>query len=193
MPAILQEADEGTAAEFGTQLVLARAQNTYSFMADGIAIPRVNVERMRTETGEHHMGAVARKYLAAHPDYERKGMLRLRAVVETGFASWYPWSLENWGTTWGAYRVKVVDHLTDRFEFTFETAWAFPQPIFAKLTKDYPSLTFDLATYDEGSNFAGSGQIGPATVSPFTIGKASPELFEATYGHAPEVEEESDG
>ncbi|PTR06393.1 MULTISPECIES: hypothetical protein [unclassified Novosphingobium] len=192
MPAILKAAQESTIAEFGAALIMAEAQDQKNFFGGAeINIPDQWVAKMRQETGCHHMGEVARAYLAAHPEYREQGLLRLRAVAETGFVSWYPWAIQNWGTKWGSYRVSVTDN-GEPFAFSFETAWSFPEPVFAKLVEKFPTLTFDLATFDEGWNFAGEGQMGAVVAKPFEIGSATNELYERVYGHAPELEDEGE-
>jgi len=46
----------------------------------------------------------------------------LRALKQTGFAYWYDWANENWGTKWNAYESNRIapDHLS------FQTAWSVP-------------------------------------------------------------------
>lgn len=188
MPAILREAESSTNAQYGAALILARAGDTKSFFGSGVGIPDIWVGRMREETGVHHMGEVARIYLAAHPEYEVEGMKRLRAVIETGYTDWYPWSNVNWGTKWNAYSVETIDD-GEPFVFKFETAWSFPTPVFVALEARFAKLTFDCLTFDEGWNFAGKGQLGAVVADPFTIGEATDELYEAVYGHAPDHEE----
>ena len=78
----------------------------------------------------------------------------------------------------------------ERFRFKFETAWSFPQPIFDALEEQYPGLTFDCVTFDEGWNFAGRGQIGADVVEPFALCDASDELYQAVYGAPPQHEDE---
>jgi hypothetical protein len=188
MPAALEGVESSSQAEWGAALILARADDTRSFFEKNIAIPDVHWARMMAETGESHAGAVATRYLELHPEYEVEGLKRLRAIVETGFASWYPWNIKHWGTKWGSYRVEVTDDGTP-FSFRFETAWSFPEPIFAALVEQFPGLTFDCLCFDEGWNFAGRGQFGAETVEPFATCDATTELYEAVYGEPPEHDE----
>lgn len=130
---------------------------------------------------------VAKAYLAKHPEYEERGRARLNCILETGFADWYAWSIENWGTKWDSFRYREV--AADPFAFRFETAWSFPTPIFEALAAKYPTLTFDVMAFDEGWNFACEGQFGSEVRKPFETVEATDELYEAVYGQAPERED----
>lgn len=73
----------------------------------------------------------------------------IRALKETGFVSWYEWSIANWGTKWNAYSIE------DRGDsLKFETAWSMPKPILAALCKRIPDAEFvwKFADEDIGSN-----------------------------------------
>lgn len=63
---------------------------------------------------------------------------------------WYHWNIENWGTKWSAYD----SHNISDTEFSFQTAWSHPQPIFVALSEYFPKLVFDVKYADEdyGSN-----------------------------------------
>lgn len=121
-------------------------------------------------------------------------LLARRMLKEHGAKSWYDWSIREWGTKWGSYSFSIDnDDEGEPFAFRFDTAWAFPEPIFQQLVIMFPLLTFDLATYDEGSNFAGTGLMGPGeAANPFTIGDATDEIYEEVFGHPPETYDDED-
>jgi hypothetical protein len=189
MPDILKGSDESSTAEFGLQLVIARASNTHSFFDKNIAIPDVHWARMCEETGATHAGEVASRYLGAHPDWEEAGTKRLHAIAETGFAGWHSWAIANWGTKWGSYSVAIKDWTPEHLIFEFQTAWSFPAPIFDALTARYPTLTFDLKVFDEGWNFAMQGQLGAVVSDPLKTVEPTAALYEAVYGEPPERED----
>lgn len=107
-----------------------------------------------------------------------------------GARSWYEWNIANWGTKWGAYSFSVVSDAPGALDLKFDTAWAFPEPIFRKLMELYPSLTFAIDCFDEGWNFAGTGAFGPVGNCTYQQEKATDELYERVYGRKPEREEE---
>lgn len=74
----------------------------------------------------------------------------MRAIYETGFPSWYDWSVQNWGTKWNAYRAKRIDERTVRFE----TAWSVPAKWFVALSEKFlgEALTIRWADEDFGNN-----------------------------------------
>lgn len=191
MPEGLAEMVTGSEPEMGAALIIARGTHKHGFGlgADDLGLGRVHIDRIRADVNmpHDHLYEVAAAYLSAHLEVERAGKEMLRLIVETGYASWYPWSIDHWGTKWGAYRLSVLDDAP--LTFKFETAWSFPTPVFEKLGTDFPTLTFECACYDEGSNFAGSGGFG-ATDTPFQITAATDALYELVHGHAPQREEE---
>lgn len=55
-----------------------------------------------------------------------------------GSATWYQWSIKNWGTMQNAYEVSVQDN-----EICFQTAWDIPKPIIDKLIEKFqPSMIY---------------------------------------------------
>jgi len=68
--------------------------------------------------------------------------------------SWFDFHCSQWGTKWNSYDLELETHT----KFNFQTAWNSPNPIFIKLSKMEPTLTFhvDYADEDIGSNNCGS-------------------------------------
>ena len=131
---------------------------------------------------------IAEAWLAKHPEYAAEGQKQLRAIVETGFADWYEWSIHHWGTKWNAYHLRIA---TERpLEFVFDTAWDFPLPVFKAIARAFPNLTFRCSCFDEGGGFAGDGYFNPRERGQwqFAMCDATDELFELVYGYAPETE-----
>lgn len=189
VPEAIEGTEEGTIAQDGARLILLAHNNPYS-IDHGFA--PMHWERIRKEAGiaSPSVAAVAAAALANNPAYEEQGRRRLRAILETGYASWYDWNIAKWGTKWGAYSVEIIDAEPGQFTFKFDTAWSFPAPIFEALVERYPALTFDCRCFDEGWNFAGSGQLGAVVSVPFTIGDATSEIYEAVYGAPPPADDE---
>lgn len=67
-----------------------------------------------------------------------------------GADDWYKWRLRFWGTKWNAGDVCLYGSRT----ITFKTAWATPETIFRKLSKDNPGVDIEVHFADEdmGSN-----------------------------------------
>lgn len=192
MPACLQGAEASSIAEIGLALVVYRASSDAPFADHAELWSKWVREDVGMPNGP--IGEVAKAYLSKHPEYEEKGRKRLQSILETGFADWYSWSVANWGTKWNSFRFEEISGgLVTDFSFKFETAWSFPTPIFNRLSKMFPDLTFNCSCFDEGWNFAGFGQFGAVVMTPFEIGKATDALHVLVYGHPPErdVEDES--
>lgn len=186
MPPLLKDSSASSAATTGAKLLLQAHGNPFGPSFEPTFYP-AELDRMRQETDmltqPFHM--VAKAYLKLHPEIEAEGKALMRNIAETGYPSWYEWSIANWGTKWDAYSGGIVNDDGDEIELTFDTAWSPPEPIFDKLKEMFPDLTFDICCFDEGWNFAGRTVDGQ-----FITCEATAEDYEAVYGYPYEQEEE---
>ena len=74
----------------------------------------------------------------------------LRALY--GYPSWYEWCCENWGTKWGANRVKCVQTKSS-LQYRFDTAWSQPIPVIKHLVTTHPDLKFVAKAWDGGAGW----------------------------------------
>lgn len=80
----------------------------------------------------------------------------VRALVKTGFFSWYDWRLEKWGVKWDAAEIQMSSETWFKedepkepdFTVRFVTAWAAPEGILQRLTEQYPDAKFILRYAD---------------------------------------------
>lgn len=79
-----------------------------------------------------------------------------------GYAfNWYEWQNRFWGTKWNACDIQMVEPTRNAdgswvVEYTFNTAWCCPSPVFKALCAKYPNLSFE-GTYEiEGCDGSGS-------------------------------------
>jgi hypothetical protein len=191
MPSILTETQSGSVAEQGAALVCllrGRAPPT------GRSLFGPRLTRMQRTTIAHTRKTldmpkasiieVAKAWLEKHPKYRDQGEKRLQAIEETGFADWYDWSTAHWGTKWNAYLLHI--HSERPLEFSFNTAWEFPLPVFAAIVEAFPRLSIRCSCYDEGDSFAGDGYLNPRPGQPeFALCEATDELYELVYGGEP--------
>lgn len=133
---------------------------------------------------------------AANPEALRSAKAMILAINETGSASWYDWSIANWGTKWNAYSFSMLE---DEQAFKFDTAWSPPVPVFEALAERFPNLGIYCASFDEGWGFACEGWFNPPEgETEYTDVDPTDEMYEKVYGAAPEKyddedEEDSDG
>ena len=81
---------------------------------------------------------------------------------------------------------------TDELEFTFDTAWSPPEPVFDAMALQFPELEFQIYCFDQLWNFACEGTYQEG-YGGLTCGDATNELYEKTYGEpAPPDEPEDD-
>lgn len=86
-------------------------------------------------------------------DFIALGAIAIDNYICHGSRDWYDWCSANWGTKWDAENAGVA-LAEDRLSIRFNTAWALPDPVLAKLVEMFPALTFEGRWADEdiGSN-----------------------------------------
>ena len=75
-----------------------------------------------------------------------------QALLEDAW-SWYDWRIENWGTKWDVEA--TAEDLGDTMTFSFESAWAPPIIVFAKLAESFPEIKIVHSYLEEGMCFVG--------------------------------------
>ncbi len=83
-------------------------------------------------------------------EHEKKVAMEWRDKY--GTASWYDWSIKNWGTKWPASEY-YDDGLSDdgtEFHCQFETPWDIPYPIFRKASSKFKKITITVYATHEG-------------------------------------------
>lgn len=65
----------------------------------------------------------------------------------------YEWRLQNWGTKWGAYKVKRRDY--EGVCITFQSAWSAPEPVIVELHKLFPTCSLHLEWFERGTGRCG--------------------------------------
>ena len=134
----------------------------------------------------------------AFPGSVANARLMARCIGETGFKSWYEWSIHHWGTKWNAYDcvMKTIIRGEEKsVELRYETAWSVPLPVLEKLAEVEPSLSFEYYAFDEGWNFmaTGHGERGKFKLDktkPVKRDKRTEQIYEVCYGQLPEYDEE---
>lgn len=75
---------------------------------------------------------------------EELGDAYISNLKQYGSTTWYDWCVEHWGTKWGASRCQSDNHT-----IIFETAWATPEPIFEKISEEFPNDIIKVEYADE--------------------------------------------
>ena len=91
------------------------------------------------------------------------GALKLKILAETGYPSWYEWSIANWGTKWAVDEINIIYEDATRLDFAFDTAWNFPEPIFRALAEKFPEMEIWCACIEEGNVVCGHGHFTPVS------------------------------
>lgn len=88
-------------------------------------------------------------------EYRKEGQTALDNIEKHGHQSWYSWSIQNWGTKWGAYDYNEIERSEGKFVCGYQTAWSPASPIISKLGELFPELTFVNSYIDEGWGYYG--------------------------------------
>lgn len=140
-------------------------------------------------------GEIPSRLEKAFPGCIANARMMARSIGETGFKSWYDWSIANWGTKWNAYTSSLAGE-GDFAELKFQTAWSMPVPFLEALAKAEQALSFQYWAFDEGWNFygVGLGAGGSITVenqrNPQRGDARAHEVYRICYGEEPEWDEE---
>lgn len=129
--------------------------------------------------------------LKQQPGVKDAGDKAKRFIEQYGHVSWYEWAIEKWGTKWGAYEFRWESETKDRLEFLFDTAWSPPVPVFKEVAKMFPTLTLEVASFDEGHNFACRGEFHGAEESYGEV-PVTAQIYKYVYGEPLENDEDDD-
>lgn len=92
-------------------------------------------------------------YLSKRKDIESAewelGKTAWNNIQNYGVATWYDWSINNWGTKWNAYGYDENSDYSGNENLWFQTAWSAPHPIIEKLAEMYPDIVFEHEWADE--------------------------------------------
>lgn len=99
--------------------------------------------------------------LATHAEYQErkntpKNQENFECLKEFGYADWYNWSIDNWGTKWNSHSIFALVTTQDdqtTLSLVMDTAWDVPVPILNHIKENY-NVAIDGLAADEGGNFA---------------------------------------
>lgn len=132
-----------------------------------------------------------------NPNAVKLGQQALDNYRDYGYTDWYDWAVDKWGTKWNSSSYSETSRRDGYWEFTFNTAWSYVEPIFKCLSEEFPELEFDVAYIDEGWGFAGTEVwVGGTSVSQAMREYDKEDesymrqMHEEVFGEPPEDEEE---
>jgi hypothetical protein len=194
-PTIVKETESSSDADFGAYLLqVLSGEAAYDLGYD---------KKINRSQGED-VSLTIKRFLSENLRVEHSGEMQLRCFKETGCKDWYDWNVKYWGTKWNCMEGKIEAYQhndeTAKLEFTMETAWNPPEPIFQKLAELFPNIKFEVICFDELWNFAASGTFnatrdfdGLSFYTPSPNQHLWRDYFERVYGFAcPPIEEEED-
>jgi len=69
--------------------------------------------------------------------------------------SGYNWEADNWGCKWGASHPELHCEEDTFLAYSLETPWGPPMGLMEKISKDWPTLSFEVEYAEPGMGFAG--------------------------------------
>lgn len=125
--------------------------------------------------------ALERKYkqqFAKDPESWELGKTYYENKAKYGYATWYGWCWDNWGTKWNACNAST--EYNGRVGYAhFDTAWNAPDPIIKKLSAMFPDIRIEHRYADEdiGNNLGCVTYLGGAVVESDTPEEGSEEAI----------------
>lgn len=100
-----------------------------------------------------------------------EGQMALDNIKKYGYANWYQWSINKWGTKWDACNATVEDISSDYIFIRFDTAWSPPEGYIEELSAKFPLLEIQVRVTEESDAFMGficatDGQINASYAEP---------------------------
>ena len=75
-------------------------------------------------------------------------------IAKYGYADWYGWCVDKWGTKWGDCDTELLD-ASDTIDISFQSAWSPPVDGIVEISKLFPDLLFSMSWHEEGMDFYG--------------------------------------
>ncbi|MDO5556344.1 MAG: hypothetical protein Q4G09_07060 [Clostridia bacterium] len=85
--------------------------------------------------------------------FKQLGEIYLKNIAEYGYATWYEWAINKWGTKWDAYDSIGTP---ESGELEFLSAWNPPNGIVKKLFEKFPEEKINWYYEEPGMDFAGN-------------------------------------
>lgn len=76
-------------------------------------------------------------------------------IEKYGYADWYSWRTNNWGTKWDAAHTTFIKKSDTEALIEFETAWSPPVNWLQNIAPQFPELRFKLVYSEPGFKFCG--------------------------------------
>lgn len=110
---------------------------------------RKQMERMLPYTATHETKTVISE-LKTEDDVIALGKVYLENKEKYGYADWYGWCCDNWGTKWNACDAYIPEESETTLIYEFDTAWSEPVPVLKALSAKYPKITISTsANYED--------------------------------------------
>lgn len=106
-----------------------------------------------TVSTPNELEALLSAHTAEVPEQEKAewelGVKAAMNVLNYEHATWYDWSIANWGTKWNANCFDEGEDGGEVDTIAFDTAWSAPHPVIEKLAELYPNIEMEHKWADE--------------------------------------------
>jgi hypothetical protein len=110
----------------------------------------------------------------------------IKNYIEYGHATWYGWSVENWGTKWNSSECEKISDTV----FDFVTAWSGVPKLIEKMSCEFPDvkISYEYSDEDTGCN-CGIGNYLNGEVEFRRLENSSIEAYELAFKLRPDNKE----
>lgn len=179
MPAMLKGIPSSSTMEDAVEVITGKT--VYELTGKGFTCRRT------AEQQAQHLERIAK----LTPEHLEVGQQAIKAIAETGYATWYEWNIDHWGTKWPSSEFEELVSETERYVFRFQTAWSVPEPVLQTLVERYPTLQFASVSFDECWNFACRGRSDEGSFL-LQDEPTSDDVYEEVYGERPDRDPEDE-
>jgi hypothetical protein len=74
---------------------------------------------------------------------------RMAKATTFSGSGWYDWNVRNWGVKWDAGEPSLNNESEISLQYSFETAWGIPEPVFRAMVEQHPTLEFSMSSEEE--------------------------------------------
>lgn len=164
---------------------IVKMPESLNISSDGFLMPIENQFSVHTKFKEH-LNEI-KKFCENNPTRKDETMQNfiagIKNYIDFGHASWYSWSVANWGTKWNSSDCENISE--NMFDFT--TAWSGVPNLIDLMSKEFPEITFvyEYSDEDTGCN-CGIGKYRNGQIEFKQLENSSKEAYELAFKLRPD-------
>lgn len=159
---------------------IIKMPESLNISSDGFLMPIENQFSIHTKFKEHldDLKNFCENNPRSKDETVKNFLAGIKNYIDFGHATWYSWSVANWGTKWNSSDCKSISE--NIFEFT--TAWSGVSNLIDLMSKEFLDITFiyEYSDEDTGSN-CGIGNYRNGVIDFVKLQNGSKEAYELAF------------